>query len=66
MTKQPTPTSQVWLSPAQVGERLGISHRLVQDWIREGRLPASRLGPRMLRVHVNDADRLLTPVDGSR
>lgn len=63
MPKQSVPQSQLWLSPLQAGERLGVSERLIRDWIAGGRLKAKRLGPRMLRVSVSDVDALLTDAD---
>lgn len=53
----------VWLSPAEVGERLGISERLVRTYVERGDLAAKRLGPRLLRISAADADALLTDAD---
>jgi excisionase family DNA binding protein len=37
---------------------LGVSRRLVSNWIQEGALPAIRLGPgqRLVRVNVGDLE----------
>jgi acetyl-CoA/propionyl-CoA carboxylase biotin carboxyl carrier protein len=35
------------LSPREVAERLGVTTRTVQRWIRQGRLPARRVGARV-------------------
>lgn len=42
------------LTPAEVAEQLGISRNTVYDWIREGRLPAHKYGPRTIRINADD------------
>lgn len=39
--------------------RLGVCPKTVRRMISDGRLPAYRLGPRMLRLDPADVDRLL-------
>lgn len=39
--------------------RLGVCPKTVRRMISDGRLPAFRLGPRMLRLDPADVDRLL-------
>ena len=51
-------------SPEEAAEYLGVHVKTVRNWIRTGRLPASRLaGQRVLRIRSADIDRLLEPVD---
>lgn len=38
------------LSTAEVADRLGISERTVYRYIRQGRVPAVRVGPRIVKV----------------
>lgn len=53
-------------SPEEAAEYLGVHVKTVRNWIRSGRLPASRLaGQRVLRIRARDLERLLEPVDPS-
>jgi excisionase family DNA binding protein len=47
-----------WLSPQEAGAYLSCTGRTIRRWIAEGRLPAKRFGPRVVRVHVDDLNRL--------
>jgi excisionase family DNA binding protein len=50
-------------SPEEAAEYMGVHVKTVRNWIRSGRLPASRLaGQRVLRIRAADLDRLLEPV----
>lgn len=54
---------------AQAAARLGVHDRTVRRYIREGILPAERVGPRLLRIKVADLDRFgeeVTPTDPIR
>jgi excisionase family DNA binding protein len=35
-----------------------VSANTMRDWIRDGRLPAYRIGPRLLQVDLDDVDAL--------
>ena len=51
-------------SPEEAAEYLGVHVKTVRNWIRSGRLPASRLaGQRVLRIRSTDLNRLLEPVE---
>ncbi|MEV6660628.1 helix-turn-helix domain-containing protein [Nocardia fluminea] len=52
------------LSLAEAATRTGVSVYTLRRWIRAGRLPAVRIGPRMIRVTVADLDALTRPVVG--
>lgn len=43
-------------------DRLAVDTRTVRRWIAAGRLKAYRTGPRLLRVDIEEVDRLLRPV----
>lgn len=40
----------------------GVHHCTIRRWIAEGRLPASRVGPKLIRINVVDLDALVRPV----
>lgn len=51
-------------SPEEAAAYLGVHVKTVRNWIRSGRLPASRLaGQRALRIRSADLERILEPVD---
>lgn len=51
-------------SPEEAAEYLGVHVKTVRNWIRSGRLPASRLaGQRVLRIRAHDLEGILEPVD---
>jgi excisionase family DNA binding protein len=56
---------QLWLSPAETATRLGTTERVIRSYIASGRLRAKKLGPRLLRIAITDADALLTDADSS-
>jgi excisionase family DNA binding protein len=55
-------TQDGWLSPRQAAAWLGVGMSTVRGYIRRGVLPVRRIrGSRLLRVHVEDLERLLEP-----
>lgn len=42
------------LTVAEAAARLGVSQQTARRWIKAGRLPAHRVGPRQVRVRVAD------------
>ena len=52
------PPTREWLSMQQAATIYGISVDTLRRHISAGRLPASRLGVRLIRVRVEDLDRL--------
>lgn len=40
----------------------GIPHRTLRDWISNGLLPATRIGPRQIQVDLNEIDALRKPI----
>lgn len=53
-------------SLAEAAERTGLSICTLRRRIAEGRLPAYRSGPRLIRVSPDDVDRLMTPIPAVR
>ncbi len=53
-----TPTTLNFFTVTEVASILGISRRLVSNWIHQGALPAIRLGPgrRLLRIRRVDLE----------
>ena len=56
------PESRRWIDQRQAADYLGITDRTLRRMIAAGKLPAYRLGPRLLRIDVADLDALLRPV----
>lgn len=55
-----------FLSIAEAAEYFGVTTRTIHRYIKDGRLPASRLGPRFIRIKVADLDALLSPIPAGR
>jgi excisionase family DNA binding protein len=60
-TTRTTPEPR-WKSPEDAAEYAGVSLKTIRRRILDGTLPAHRLGPRLLRINLNDLDRLFTRV----
>jgi excisionase family DNA binding protein len=58
-------TSPPDMSIANVAVYLNVTTRTVQQMIADGRLPAYRLGPRVVRLRRDDVDAALTPYGGA-
>jgi len=56
---QPAPE---WLSLQQAATIYGVSVDTLRRRISAGKLPASRFGVRLIRVRVEDLDRLYRPI----
>jgi excisionase family DNA binding protein len=59
VARQPKPR---WSSPGAAADYLGVSSRTIRRRIADGSLPAHRFGPRLLRIDLNDVDKLFRPV----
>jgi excisionase family DNA binding protein len=64
-TGTPRSDEDAWLTVQQVSKELGVHEATVRKWIATKRLPASRPGPRRLRVRRSDIDRLLGTASSS-
>ena len=49
----------------EIAAELRSTRRFVEMMIADGRLPASRIGARMIRVRREDFEALLTPITSS-
>lgn len=49
-------------TPAEAAKYLGVHDRTIRRHIREGRLPAQRVGDRLLKIKRDDLDALLKEV----
>ena len=59
---QREPQMPVWMSLQRAAERCGVSVDTLRRRVRAGDLPASRLGRRLIRVRVDDIDRIWRPI----
>jgi excisionase family DNA binding protein len=48
-----------FISPTQAAETYEISPRTIVRYIAQGLLPAYRIGPRNIRLDVDDVERIL-------
>lgn len=55
---------QDWASPEQVAEQLGLHVRTIRSYIRDGRLPAARIG-KQYRIARADLDAFTAPSGAS-
>lgn len=53
-----TKSPPVYVSPLEAAIYAQVSSRTVRRWIAEGRLPAKRFGPRLIRVRLADVEAL--------
>jgi excisionase family DNA binding protein len=55
------PTSLALFTVAEAAVILGVSRKLISQWIRDGALPAIRLGPgqRLLRIRQSDLEEFI-------
>jgi excisionase family DNA binding protein len=56
------PPTPAWLSLQQAATIYGISVDTLRRSISAGKLPASRLGTRLIRVRIADLERLYRPI----
>jgi excisionase family DNA binding protein len=53
------------LTIRETAELLRVSEITVSRWVKQGRLPAMRVGPRAVRIRRHDIERVLEPVTGA-
>lgn len=51
-----------WASVREAEAYSGVPAKTLRGWIARGVLPATRLGPRLIQIDLNEIDRLRTPV----
>lgn len=59
----PTPAVVPWLTTTEAADYLGLTSKTIRRYIASGKLPARRIGVRVVRVRRDDLDGLLSPVD---
>ena len=55
-----------WVSLEDAATHLGVSSKTIRRYIAAGRLPAQRVGPRLIRVRVSDLDAMGSPLAVAR
>lgn len=50
------------LSPAEAAEEFGVHLRTIRRMISDGRLPAYRVGPRLIRINREDLEKAMRPI----
>lgn len=58
LSANPTP-ERPFLTPQEVSHLLHVSVQTVRRWIKDEKLPAYKVGPRMWRISVADLDEWL-------
>jgi excisionase family DNA binding protein len=60
-----TETEHELLTIREAAEVLRVSEVTISRWIKQGRLPALRVGPRAIRIRRDDLDKVVTPAPES-
>lgn len=55
-----------YLSVADAAEYIGVSTQTIRRYIESGRLPAYRLGKKLVKVRDTDLDALMRPIPAAR
>jgi excisionase family DNA binding protein len=55
---------EIYLSPKEFSEELGISRWTVYSWLSQGKLKSNKVGDRLVRIPKSELDRLLS--EGNR
>lgn len=50
-----------WASVRDAADHFGVSTNTIRAWIRGGRITATRIGPKLIRVDFDSVARLITP-----
>ena len=64
MAKPAATINDQFLSVTQTADLLGVDIRTVRNMLRDGRLKAVTLGPRVLRIRLSDIESALAPYGG--
>jgi excisionase family DNA binding protein len=56
------PKPKTLVSVSEFAESIGASESTIRNWIAQGKLPAVRIGERIIRIRVADLAALITPV----
>ena len=55
-------TETEWLTTAEAAKTLKVSPLTISRWIKQGRLAASRVGPRAVRIRRDDLEGIMSPI----
>lgn len=50
---------RLMVSPQEAAEMLSVDRDTIFRWVKQGRLPASKLSPRIVRIRVADIEAML-------
>lgn len=56
------PKDPSWGTVKQAAERSGLHHMTIRRYIKDGTLPAQRIGVKLIRVDLNEVDALFTTI----
>jgi excisionase family DNA binding protein len=60
-TKSTTEAPENWLTVAEFARRLSLSERTVLRMLADGKIPAVRVGPRLVRIPASALDAIVRP-----
>lgn len=55
-----------YASVAEAAVYAGVCERTIRRYITDGRIPGYRVGPRLIKVDLNEMDRLIRPIPAVR
>lgn len=61
-----TGNGQDYLTPGQFADAMNVNTRTVRNWIKTGRIHATRVGPRLIRIPATELQRIAVPIGGMR
>jgi excisionase family DNA binding protein len=56
------PQTRRWVSLTLGAEHIGVSEKTLRRMISQGRIRGYRVGPRLIRVDLNELDALASPI----
>ena len=62
MAKSATKEARRLVSIAQASDYADVNPKTIRRWIAAGHLPGYRMGPRLLKVDLNELDAMLRPI----
>lgn len=62
MAKTATPAPRRLVGINQASEYADVNPKTIRRWIAAGHVPAYRMGPRLLKVDLNELDAMLRPI----
>jgi excisionase family DNA binding protein len=58
----PTTRRKRLASAVEAAEHIGVNHRTIRRWITTGVITGYRVGPKLIKVDLDELDRLVRPV----